>query len=258
MSAMGNVYVVEYPVRLNELAPDARERGWSVFNCLQDAAGRHADELGLGLRQLRSSHLIWVLSRLRYRMEKFPEYGDVIRVTTYPSGYDRLFAYRQFRLESGRTGELFGVAGSAWLTLNPDTFRPVSPGKYLQGLPHWNGDGEIYFQGETLGKLRRPADCATELPLSHRVSATEIDYNRHLNNAYYAMLAEDWLGEKTGMLVRATEIQVNFNASTPFREQLVCSGTLRDDGGFYVEGVQQSSGRNAFQAVGTAATIPVE
>lgn len=248
-------YAAEYPVRLNELAPDAGVRGWTILNFLQDAAGAHADRLGLGLRQLRDHHLIWVLSRIRFRLDAVPSYGDRVRVVTWPSGYDRLFAYRQFRMESAETGRLFGVAGSAWLTLDPDDFRPVSPEKHLQNLPHWTGESDRYFQGETLGKLRMPEGFEPGTALEHRVSATEIDYNRHLNNAYYAMLAEDWLGEKTGALMRMRELQINFNASTPFQEHLSVVGALNDDGRFWVEGTRQATGKNAFQAYGRCERI---
>lgn len=246
----------DYPVQLFDLAPDAKLRSYTIFNYLQDAAGRHADELGFGLRQLRDSDLSWVLCRLRIKMEEFPEYGDVLRIITYPSGFDRLFAYRQFRLESARTGKFFGVAGSAWLTLNPENFRPVSPAKYLSGLDHWVHDGEIYFQGESLGKIRN--ESGEDFPLEHRVSAAQIDYNRHLNNAYYAMFTEDWLGEKTQSLVRMREIQINFNLSTPFREKLICRGVLGENCSFYVSGTQQSNEKNAFQAQGVYSPVELD
>ena len=41
-------FVIEYPVQLNDISFDAKMRSWSIFNYLQDAAGRHADLLGLG------------------------------------------------------------------------------------------------------------------------------------------------------------------------------------------------------------------
>ena len=174
-------FVITYPVRLNDISVDAKLRSWVVFDYLQDAAGRHADLLGVGLKQLRKSDLSWVLSRIRIQMDAFPEYGDTIKITTWPSGFDRLFAYRQFEITSAETGKRFGVAGSAWLTLNPENFRPVSPQKYLTGLPQWEYDGEVFFQEETLGKITSPENMGGNMP--HRVSSAMVDYNRHLNNA---------------------------------------------------------------------------
>ena len=89
-------FILQYPVRLNDIGVDGRMRSWVVFDLLQDAAGRHADQLGLGLKQLRESDLSWVLSRIRVKMQDFPEYGETLKIITYPSGFDRLFAYRQF------------------------------------------------------------------------------------------------------------------------------------------------------------------
>lgn len=249
-------FVITYPVRLNDISVDAKLRSWVVFDYLQDAAGRHADLLGVGLKQLRKSDLSWVLSRIRIQMDAFPEYGDTIKITTWPSGFDRLFAYRQFEITSAETGKCFGVAGSAWLTLNPENFRPVSPQKYLTGLPQWEYDGEVFFQGETLGKITSPENMGGNMP--HRVSSAMVDYNRHLNNAYYAMFTEDWLGMKVDSPVRMTALQLNFNGSTGFGEELVCSGVIGENNVFYVSGTHAATGKNSFQAQGTFETVSPE
>lgn len=247
-------FVIDYPVRLNDISADAKMRSWVVFNYLQDAASCHADQLGVGLKQLRDCDLSWVLSRIRLKMEEFPEYGDTLRIFTYPSGFSRIFAYRQFVLTSADTGKIFGVAGSAWLTLNPANFRPVSPAKYFTGLPQWDFEGETFFQEDTLDKLSAP-EQGLDTPVTQKVSVAQIDYNSHLNNAFYAMFTEDWLGEKTNSLIRMKELQLNFNQSTGLGEKLNCSGTLGEDGRFYVEGLQNSSGKNAFQAQGICEKI---
>ena len=246
-------FAVDYKIQLNDISIDAKVRSWVIFNYLQDAAGAHADELGVGLKQLRQSDLSWVLSRIKVKMDDFPEYGDVLRVSTYPSGFDRLFAYRQFVLSSAITGKRFGVAGSAWLTLNPENFRPVSPVKHFAGLSGWEYEGEIWFQQDTLGKLVPDENCDT--PVIQRISCTQIDYNRHLNNSYYAMFTEDWLSEKSGRMVRFDELQINFNQSTGYGDKLSCTGILDDNGNFQVSGTQESSGKNAFTAQGHSSNI---
>ena len=250
-------FVITYPVRLNDISVDAKLRSWIVFDYLQDAAGRHADLLGVGLKQLRKSDLSWVLSRLRIQMDDFPEYGDTIKISTWPSGFDRLFAYRQYEIASAVTGKRFGVAGSAWLTLNPDNFRPVSPAKYLTGLPQWEYDGDIFFQGDTLGKIT-PPENETRIPVPHRISSAMVDYNRHLNNAYYAMFTEDWLGMQLDSPVRMTALQLNFNGSTGFGEELVCTGTIGGNNDFYVAGHHPGTGKNSFMAQGIFETVTPE
>ena len=213
----------DYSLQLNEIAPDGKIRTCVLFNILQDAAGKHADQLGLGLRQLRENHLIWVLSRIRLRMDEYPEYGDSIRIVTYPSGFDRLFAYRQFEMLSADSGKRLGVAGSAWLTLNPENYHPVPPEKYIRDRRPWNQNWEIFFQKD-LGKIHMPQEQMSSLILPHRISCTEIDYNNHLNNAYYAVFTEDFLGEASKSLVRMRDVQINFNASTAFQDTLYCQG----------------------------------
>ena len=249
-------FVIDYPVRLNDISADAKMRSWVVFNYLQDAASCHADQLGVGLKQLRDCDLSWVLSRIRLKMEEFPEYGDTLRISTYPSGFSRIFAYRQFVLTSADTGKFFGVAGSAWLTLNPLNFRPVSPAKHLTGIPQWQYDETVFFQEDSLAKIIPPEEDLTDHE-EQNVSAAWIDYNHHLNNAFYAMFTEDWLGEKMQTPVRMKEIQINFNHTTGFGEHLLCSGKLSGED-FYVEGILAGEKKNAFQAKGKFEKISAE
>ena len=243
-------FEIRFTAGLNDISADARMRSWVLFDLLQDAAGGHADQLGVGLKQLRESNLSWVLSRIRLQMDSFPRYGETVKVTTYPSGFERLFAYRQFLLSSAETGKVFGRAGSAWLTLNTENLRPVSPAKYFAGLPEWEFEGETFFQGENLEKLLPPAE-ELNTPLFQRISGAWIDYNRHLNNAYYAMFTEDWISQQAAAPVRMTEIQINFNSSTAFGETLAVSGLLTGPGRFFVSGTNQRTGKNAFQASGS-------
>ena len=86
--------------------------------------------------------------------------------------------------------------------------------------------------------------------MPHRVSSAMVDYNRHLNNAYYAMFTEDWLGMKLDSPVRMTALQLNFNGSTGFGEELVCSGVIGENNVFCVSGTHAATGKNSFQAQG--------
>ena len=69
------------------------------------------------------------------------------------------------------------------------------------------------------------------------------------------MFTEDWLGEKLGKMVRFDELQINFNQSTGYGDKLICAGLLEEDGRFQVAGTQESSGKNAFVALGHCSTI---
>ena len=70
----------------------------SWFDFLQEAAANHAAQLGVGLEALSERGLLWVLSRLHLSIRRYPAIGESVTVETWPNGFRRLFAHRQFRL----------------------------------------------------------------------------------------------------------------------------------------------------------------
>lgn len=239
-----NSFVLDIPVRVNECGADGFLRQQIWFDYLQHVAAVHAEEMGFGLSAVQERRLIWVLSRIKLKLEAEPGVNDVVRVETYPNGADRLFAKRQFILSSAKTGTRFGVASSFWLTLELPSLRPRLPASVLDLDVANNLDREDFFP--SLGKL-----ASSELgdPVVHAIRASHIDLNDHLNNAYYAEFAGDWVAQKSGKPVRFKELQINFNRAMQFGETLSVCGRI-DGNTFFVEGTDCASGKNSFHAQG--------
>src|SRR6266508_2031585 len=68
---------------------------------LQEAAGLHATELGVGLDALSPKGLTWVLARQRLEIPAPIRLGDSLVVETWPAGLDRLAANRDFVVRRG-------------------------------------------------------------------------------------------------------------------------------------------------------------
>jgi acyl-ACP thioesterase len=63
---------------------------------LQEVAGHHAAELGVGLETLRARGLTWVLARQRVELPLPVALGDTLEIETWPCGIERLAAMRDF------------------------------------------------------------------------------------------------------------------------------------------------------------------
>ena len=88
----------DYQVRFYEVDPRARLRPVTILDYLQDAAGSHTRHLGISVADLRPRHLTWVLSRTHARFLHYPHAGDTVRIHTWPSGREGLFALRDFEV----------------------------------------------------------------------------------------------------------------------------------------------------------------
>ena len=237
MREMISCHKREHLVRHHECGPRGNMKLQLLLDCLQDIAAEHAEMLGCGMEDLVESKRLWVLSRLRLRILRFPQLKEKLLLSTYPSGHDRLSAFRQYHILSG-SGEELVQASSAWVMLDGNTFRPVSMDKvFAEPLPLNEEKPRFFDSFERLAPPEGEETCA------FRVGAGDIDLNCHLNNAVYARYIEDVLEHlQKGASLKIREVQINFQHAGQLDDLISCSGTLEGDrflirgGGFFCAG----------------------
>ena len=160
---------------------DPRQRLLAVLEEMMETAGRHAEILGVGVRDLHARGLTWVLARLHVRIADVPEAGGAVHIATWPSGRHRLFAVRDFQLKNTACQELLR-ASSAWALMNLETRRPARLDPHL---PIFTRHPERMV-ADDFAPL--PPPCAQAARVSFRAEAGDIDLNDHVNNTVYL----DW------------------------------------------------------------------
>lgn len=236
----------------------------SVFAYLQEAAYRHAEQLGIGASCLDQLSLSWVLTKISLRLERLPVWGEQVQVRTWSRGAEKLLFVRDFILSAGPAGGPylpFGRASSEWLVVSSGSHRPQRPAIVLEtaGLP----------------ARREPVDRALDFPCPKLTAApetrvvlrkyadfSEIDRNRHLNNTRYIAWAVDALyADRLGDLARLGDpaaVPLSIQAIDIHYLQEIKPGepvelTISPD--LQVEGTNRSSGACSFRvrfALGSA------
>jgi len=140
-------------------------------------AGDHATELGFG-RDGLGENRTWMLSRLRIETERWPRFGEVIRVRTWPSGMHGLFALRDFELLDG-AGKRWGVAKTSWMVVDLELRRPARIPDSLRLLASQCPASIL----DGFHKLKRPKSAAKSEPIA--VRWIDADMNGHANLACY-------------------------------------------------------------------------
>ncbi len=120
----------EYQVHAYETGPDGRVNLHSLFNYMQDIAGKHAVSLGYGREELMKQNHFWVLSRMFARLSDWPVWNETIVVRTWPNGVDKLFAMRNYELRH-KDGRDIGSAVSSWLIVDRTTKKIQRPDELL-------------------------------------------------------------------------------------------------------------------------------
>ncbi len=172
-------YRTDFRAGHSEMGPHGRMKIVSVANRFQDAAGEHADALGLGVRDLLAQGFTWVLHRYRLVFRRLPACGDHLRIRTWYRPERNLYSLRNFVMEDEKGAELV-FAQSSWIVVNLARGRPVRldlvmPPSYEK---HLSADLTVSFP--EIPRVEKPGR-----EMSFSVRLHDLDVNRHVNNARY-------------------------------------------------------------------------
>ncbi len=214
-----------FTVRYSEAGRDGVLKLRPFFDYAQEVAAVHAEELGVGMKYLREHRLAWMLSRIKFSfVGAWPHFGDRISVETYPQGFERLFALREF-IFMDESGSVWATGSSQWILVDLARLRPVSPAAALDVVLPDNHLRERFFT--ELDKFPIPDE--PEIRWSVSVRESGIDVNAHLNNAEYAGWVHDFLASNGRCATDLQTLQVNFLHGVTANATVACYGTADSD-----------------------------
>jgi len=247
---MSLISTVIFPVHTYELDPANRLSIPALAGFLQEAAGHNSHALGFSPMQLMERGLTWVLSRLRVRLRELPGWQARVSVQTWPSGLDRLFALRDYRMRVD--GREIGTATSGWLLLEAKSRRPVRPQSHpdLQHLLHPE-------RSPAAGLAKLPGAEGGEHPLLERelaVRYSDLDMNLHANNTRYVEWALEAVPPEVLHGKRLAEMDIDFLAEAEQGERILSRSygpqarSSQDERGFRHILLRSSDGREVARA----------
>jgi medium-chain acyl-[acyl-carrier-protein] hydrolase len=194
-----------FTVAAFDCRPDGGVKPNALMQYLQEAAARHAQQLGVGLADLDRQDSFWVLVNFRLEMTGTPRWGDNVTIRTWPSGFTRLVASREF-IGAGPDGREIFRAASEWMILDKHSSRPKNLQRLNLPLP-LDGPKALTTQ---LHRLRPAAAYTPAGTLS--VPFSSLDFNGHVNNTEYVRWALDGLHQRLGRTPVTRSLQVTYTA----------------------------------------------
>jgi|GEM_PF-1936916 len=157
-------------------------RPLALANILQEAAARNADQLGFGSGAMTERGLTWMLSRMDLCVDRPLLEGKRYLVRTWPSGFEKMFAVRDFQIIDAEAGGLSMVRASwAYLVIDLAARRPLRAANNF-------GTELICDAGRILpdAVFAVPATASDDWQESFEQTAMErhIDHNGHVNSAH--------------------------------------------------------------------------
>ncbi len=205
--------------------------GW-----LQEAAGRHAEVLGVGVEALHARGLTWVLARQAVSVERPVAMGERAEVRTWPSGADRLSALRDFEVHVG--GEVRARAVTQWIVVDLATRKPVRPASVL---PVEIVEEMDHVLPMPAGRPSLPERAEVERSFSTRYR--DIDRNLHVTNASYVEWACEAVPEETWSAMRLRAFEAWFIAECRHGSRVLSRAAPAGEGTFVHSVVRQEDGK---------------
>jgi len=228
-----------FTVRYYEVGPSRLVRPATLLDYLQDAAAEHAAILSYGVQALHHRDLTWVLSRLRLTVGRYAGVGETVLVRTWPSTRGSLSSYREFEVLDP-AGEIIARATTAWVVLDMVRRRPV---RIAEVVPDYPLEPRRAI-AEEFPPLPRPERSEREVQFTVRQS--DLDMNRHVNNAVYVGWALESAPEEIAGTLKPVDIEVGFRAEALAGDTVIARcglGAGANSGRFLQEIVREKDGK---------------
>ncbi len=199
---MKRLWQKEYFLRASDFDKFSRIKPSSVLDLFQDAAGQHAEELGVGFEEMLNRSYLWVLTRVKFKILAEPESYQKVIVKTWPLEPGRITYRREYSIENEK-GDLLIVGSSEWVVIHSEKRRFVSA---IDLYPFRDGFHTEIMCEEKLGKI---PDFETEAePYIINSRFSELDINNHVNNTKYANYVLDAINPQKSDDLR--EFQIDY------------------------------------------------
>jgi acyl-ACP thioesterase len=182
-----NILQESFPLRFGAIDRSDRLTLASTFDLFQEVAISHAERLGVGRDSMARTRQGWILSRISVLMDRRPGFGEMITVRSWPRGWEKLFALRDYDIRDA-SGAAVVRGRSNWLILDLDKRRPLRPQAVMADLPLNEGIDALPSGANSLA-ARDNLTKAGE----RRALYSDIDYNGHVNNTRYIQWIQDTL-----------------------------------------------------------------
>ena len=222
-----------------------RLRPGQLLRFFQEASATHAATLGVSTTDLAEQHLAWMLYRIRFEVVRWPKSGETVTLITYPSGFLRTLATREFELRDQQNDSLI-QASSAWLVANTETRRVISIPEWIAKAAASDASPLLDISSRRVAKLDVSDFAAQELT----VTKSDIDFLHHVNNVRYVEWILETIPKQTNQTAELSSLDIQFRKESVLGDKLSVL-TKTQANGYAHRILKASSQEELIQAVTT-------
>ena len=151
----------------------------SVFGIFMDLAAEHAELIGLGADSMAERNMFWLTVRTKIRITKLPKMMTPVIGCTWPESPGRVRCNRHYTLRCAEQICAEGVTEWAIIDTNNGKLCKASD-IYIDGTVFSDKKADV----EPFERIPDDFSAADDVG-THRISSSDIDLGRHMNNSAY-------------------------------------------------------------------------
>ena len=216
---MASKFTEEHEIKFYECDVLGRLTLPMILNVVIKTSESQSDALDRGTDYVTKLGLGWVITQHEIKINRLPVVSETVKVTTQATSYNKYFCYRDFWIHDADGNECLTVS-STFVLMDLETRKMTSvPEALIQP-----------YECEKIKKIKRgtPIESpdADRIIRPYRVRFSDIDSNRHVNNARYL----DWMvdGLDYDFLVNhePTAVNIKFDKEVAYGDEINCETTL--------------------------------
>ncbi len=210
------MYKQRFQIRSQEIHHDRTISYPAIIQLLQETSMQHIIKLGGSFWDMEDAQTSWVLLKKEIEICGTASLGDIIEVQTFPSGFEKIFAYRDYHMY--HSGIAIVKATSTWTLIDLNTRKPLVADIEIFEK-HIPQDQDILSRAKYNLK---PLD-SHDYQNVDQVSYYDLDWNNHINNQslcrkLLTQISRSYLDENL-----LTKIQLQFKTEAIYGDQLLIS-----------------------------------
>ncbi|GJM32764.1 MAG: acyl-ACP thioesterase [Saprospiraceae bacterium] len=181
MSSKSLGYEEAFIIRTYEIDNQKKATIQALIRLMQEAAMQNVMKLKLSVWDMQPHHISWVLLRKDLRINRLPSLGEKILVKTIPTGFEKYFSFRDFRIFDQQQ-QLLAYSSSSWLLMNTLTRKMARIPEFILQFGSKMPPSDTYLPRP---ECRFPSFEQVDIEENFRVNWHHLDFNQHLNNTQY-------------------------------------------------------------------------
>ncbi len=177
----------------------------ALFGLIQEISSEHVNKCNIGWQNLRKSNLFWVLSKIHIKIARLPKWSEEIIIRTWGKCHDLLVNPRDYEMEDNE-GNLMMKATSSWVILDAENGKIKKLDEFDDRLVYpKEKEDAITTRAPKVPKINIQEECNFNIVLN-----SDIDMNKHVNNAHYVQWALDSVDQLFRQTHHLVEVVINY------------------------------------------------